>query len=350
MQDAPRLLKIVPHQTIGFYDLISSQQCILRGSKKNIVVTGSLPDEPPSRSTLVGRFYHEIMEFAVKVRSIEQLELDIENSVQKYSVEIQNYSHFNKAGSFSGWPEVNRAVRRAYDLHRSRGSSEHLDTLDGGPEKTLVSADKKFIGRPDYYVVTNTQAKIVELKSTAIRDSQGKTKDEYAKQVLFYAGLIFDNYNVTKVEANLESISGDSETFKVSRTDAQAARARDLGLLSQINQTIENAVRTSDLETPSDEACSYCGKRILCERFKAEQLKLRLQGTRNVIEGSVLDIKIGTPVRLTVQDENLGILIEVQLPSDTLFKDKGRFAFTELERTPSGFRASSLTQVYKLNE
>ncbi len=82
MEIIPSLKSFSLFRTISYYDYLAINECIFKAMKTNLSLNGDLPEEPPSRSILIGRFHHKIMEYIYACQTILELKKQIEIEIQ----------------------------------------------------------------------------------------------------------------------------------------------------------------------------------------------------------------------------------------------------------------------------
>lgn len=311
----PRLLKLDELLNVGFYDFYSSKNCIFKGCRKNSKFDGSMPIEFQNERTLVGLFYHDCMELGYKANSIEELKAEIEELIAQYQIKVSSNSNLRKMGSFSNWRDVNFASRRVCEVYRTRKNNE--DTVDIRSEDFLKSACGSFVGRLDQYKITSNIAKLLELKSSEIRDINGEIKNEYREQILFYSFLLFQNFEIQSVKAILESMSGDVIEFEISKSESKTYYEKCIKELTDMNIKIKNLKITDELEqitNSTKDNCTYCNKKIVCNSFKQKQLNLNLEGSSYVLHGNIIKIDKQALNADTIEffDVNLDKIIKIR--------------------------------------
>ena len=78
MERLPSIKSFSPFSTISYYDYLAINECIFKAMKKNLLLDGILPEEPPSRSIFIGRFHHKVMEEVYLCPTVSKLKQMIE--------------------------------------------------------------------------------------------------------------------------------------------------------------------------------------------------------------------------------------------------------------------------------
>jgi hypothetical protein len=278
---------------------------------------GSLPNPILTRAALVGRFYHRVMELAVVTRDEVELEALIETEIKLVQSEAIKWPHLRRAGTVSGWDEVNAAAAHAMRLCKAGKNAGSLATLRR-VEHTLRSQDGLLIGKPDRYTIVASNAFLEEYKSGAIRDDLGIAKARFLDQLRFYAVLIFDNHEVETVTGSIQSLTGDTFNTTLERADSIEFASRLATYVEDVNSRVRAGQTPSEFANTSGNACTYCSAHSICQRFKEEQDRIELEGEQYLCEGTAIDLISGGGEgvsRLTISDEYRKVSIPISLPA-----------------------------------
>lgn len=272
---------------VGFYNYLALKECILKGMNKNLSTSSPLPSDPPSKSALLGQFHHKVMELVSKCVTRTDLVEAIEVAISNLQLEVDHWPHL-KAGSVSGWDEVNYYAIAAQKSFLKKDPNNNVTVL--GSERTLYSFDKLLLGRPDHFTIADGNAKLKELKTSSLNDDENKIREEYVEQILFYSVLLFDNYKVSTVYASLESPRSEKYEREISKDQAESFRKIVTDKIYSANKLIKSAGNVDQLAKPSKAACETCQKKYICNPFKADQLNLNLEKDNYVLEGEIKTI------------------------------------------------------------
>jgi len=291
-------------------------QCVAKGWSDMLVLDGELPKPPPSRSLLVGRLHHRFMELAVTAYSAQELEAQIENEISALQKEVTRYPHLRRAGSVSGWMEINTSASLALRLLEMREGG-----ADGGAirvERDLESKDGVLFGRPDLFRIQGSHASLKEYKTGTIRDEKGKVRPAYLDQITLYAALIFDNYEVETVAASLDSLGGDRHETEISRKQAQELCERVRRVVTEVNDRARSAQSFAELGQTSQDGCNQCALQPICTSFKVAQDELALEGDQFLAEGTIESVGAhsgGALTNIRVHDEHRKTALSLSVPS-----------------------------------
>lgn len=288
MERVPRLIGMAEIKTITLSQWLALQKCPLMGLTSAMRLDGTLPEKPPTRATLVGLFHHRAMELAATARSDADLDAGIESEIKRLQSDVNKWTHLGRVGSVSGWDEVNATASLAARLVAERGVSARPALRE--VEQLLQSSDGLLAGKPDDVAVVGVQGFVTEHKSGAIRED-GRIRQPYLDQLLFYSALIFDNYKVHSVTGQLKSLGGDFFEMVVLPRDAQEFAAHVRTLVDSVNAKCRTENPFGSLTTPSADACSLCSARPVCATFKRDQDMLGLEGEEYLIEGALIRVK-----------------------------------------------------------
>jgi hypothetical protein len=285
----PRLIGMAEIKKITLSQWLALQKCQLMGLTSAMLLDGALPERPPTRATLVGRFHHRAMEHAATARNEADLDARIESEIKLLQSDVNRWTHLGRVGSVSGWDEVNAAASIAARLVAERSASAVPALRE--VEQMLHSSDGLMVGKPDDLSIVGAQGFVTEHKSGAIREEGGQIRRPYLDQILFYSALIFDNYDVHSVRGQLKSLGGDFFEIVVAPRDAQEFAARVRALVDIVNAQCRTENPFSSLTTPSADACGLCSARSVCATFKREQDLLGLEGEQYLIEGALTRVQ-----------------------------------------------------------
>lgn len=307
----PRVVSFEPFLNVGFYRLMSLRQCIFKAMSTNLSLICPLPEEPPTRATLVGRFHHRVMNFASYCTSVEELEFNIENQIVELQKEVDVYLTARRLGSVSGWPEVNRSATASLKWFGDRTPS--AQGIDVSSELELRSRSNLFTGRADYVRRMKKSAELIDFKSSSLVDAAGKPKKEYLDQLFFYSSLLFDQYELDEIYCTLRSLSAEAFSWTVSREEGARFLEVATNDLKIANRRVESAAVIEDLESPSTAACTYCNKKPICLGFQREQYNLGLLGADFVVSGRVESMKVDSGIQCGIEVREVGSLVKREL-------------------------------------
>ena len=326
----------------------SLAQCTAKGRVDVLILDGQLPETLPSRGTLVGRFHHRLMDLAVSTANLAQLEAETEHEIELLQHEVAKYSHLKRAGSVSGWREINKSASLAVRVLETRNQSSEEGRLR--VEKELKSKDGHLIGRPDLFRIHGTAATVWEYKTGAIREENGSVRADYMDQVTLYAALIFDNFSVEVVETSLESLDGDRHEVSIGRKTASTFLQNVANTLAATNEQARSVRRLTELASPSPDACSYCSLRALCTSFKGKQDELSLKGDQFLAEGTVGSITARSAdglMSVCLDDELRKMKIQLLLPASAATEMSAgcRYQLLNLHRRGTSLEWGHMSQV-----
>ena len=281
---------------VGFYDYLYIKECILKGMRNNISYNETFPLDPLTKPVLIGRFYHNSMENIYKQNSVADLQIAIEEEIKQIQAAVSESNNLKKYGSVSGWNEINKIATFALKEFKKRRSQSG----DSFPkiETKLFSKDKILIGKPDMFFVDDSKIILKEFKSSSIRMDNDEINSSYEEQLLFYSILLFDNYDSEKVVGTLETLSGDSFERTILRPEAEEMRFKVLNIINEANNRISTVRKVTELASPHLNSCIRCNKRIICERFKENQLILGDMKDKYVVDCEIKSFDKGPNEKL----------------------------------------------------
>ncbi len=349
MKITPILEDISKFDSVGFYDFYRAKRCILKGSRKNLVLSSELPNEPVNAQTLLGLFYHDAMELCGKVKSLDILKDSIESLITDYSAKSNSVPSLKKLGLFGNWRETNITARRVFDSFRRKSSDSHSKA---NAESLLQSLCGRFVGRPDLIVTSRKIANLIEFKSNDLRESSGHLKDEYREQLLFYAFLLYQNFEIHNVQSTIESVSGDKIEFEISLEAANQYYLESVERINQINELLKAASEKSNLKKISnvtEDNCQYCEKRVVCHAFLERQFDFQFESDAYIIQGKIQDkdTRALNADILKVLDENRGevVLIKCTKGVSANLEIGKKYTLYGIRRNNTGFELTAKSQV-----
>jgi RecB family exonuclease len=154
---------------------------------------------------------------------------------------------------------LRKAVGRVHDLLARAGPDAELIC-----EATLATGDGRLHGRPDLIVRGRDESWVVDFKSGAVLDSDGRTaRPSYIRQLQFYALLEADVGGRWPTRAFLVPLNGPIVEVPINQAEATA-------LGRQAQQAIDdyNAVAPAKQPAcPSPSACAHCPWTTICPEF-----------------------------------------------------------------------------------
>ena len=352
MSKQPILVSVEEFERFGFYDLYKAQACILSACKKNLVTSVPLIKQADSQSVIVGRFYHDAMDLSGSSSTIEELQRKLSKLVLNYEKNHKDFKNLKKFGPLRYWEEITDSKSCAVEKFLLHSSSKKGTSVE--PESEVNNRTKKLIGRVDYLLIRQSVAKIIELKSSSIRErDSGSIKHEYLKQIQYYAALTFSKYEIDELKIELRSLRGDVEYFDFSKKTASLLLREFEKTAEDINKTIRERNTFDDLTSPTGTNCRFCEKRIICGKFKERQTSLDLNFASLVVEGEVLEI-VGSihssPIRkLKINDLSIGKTVVVVIPrsSKNIFNVGDRILIENLRIEGDRFKWGDTSRVYE---
>jgi hypothetical protein len=317
MTVVPKVLGVSHLECVTCYQWLDLRRCELKGLGAALVLDGHLPEMPPTRSQLIGRFHHRLMELASSTDSLVALDRLIEDEISKLQATINASALLRRLGSVSGWHEVNQSATLARTVATSRVSDAGAFTA--AAEKELRSRNGMLVGRPDRFHVGNGAATIREYKTGRIRTDSGDPLPDHLEQLRFYSALVVDNFPVTKVVARVESLSGDSYEVDVGLCDIDSLIERVSTALAALNKRISQRPPLESFAMPGSEVCLSCRNQIICPAFKTCQNDIGLVGDQFLCEGVVTALApsgLGAVNVVTVLGGNGRVSVNLVVPAD----------------------------------
>jgi hypothetical protein len=342
-------LGIGQFRRVSYSELIDLQDCLLKGSKGRLTLSTPLPDSIPTRATIIGIFHHKAMEAATLGLAPDQLEEDLEQIIAAMQVTASAWQHLRRLGPIGNWDEINRSFTSAMRWSRERQANKSFDVVK--VEDTLASADGLLFGKPDRYAIVADRALLTEFKTSSLRDLDGNIRKEYLTQLMFYATLLFDNYPVSQVAAQLEAATGEDFSVVIGTHEVRQFATEVRSALADANERIAGARSPLDLASPNVEACNYCSLRVLCNSFASRQSELPLARGQLVLTATVKTVAVreesAGSIELDRGDRKFRLVVPSEVTSEV--QAGRRYAFANLDMAGSTFRWTDLTQVYSVD-
>jgi hypothetical protein len=275
------------------------------------------------------------MELAANALSPAELAKQLDGEIVGLQETVDQWPHLRRAGSVSGWDEVNRSASLARRIASRRGTMNTRGVKY--TEVELRSKDGRLVGRPDCFWIGSNEALLREYKSGPLHEPGGQLVRDHIDQLRFYSHLVFENFSVEHVVCYLESLIGDAHEMVIARKEASAFAAEVLKVVDHVNAQLLATKKASSLARPSKAACSGCDVRTACIAFKDRQDQLELTGAEFILEGVVKAISFHATAPMAdvvLTDEKRRVVNIVALP---LHKCEGisvgtSYAFLNLRR------------------
>jgi hypothetical protein len=323
-------------------------ECALKGVTKVLILDGPLPEQIPTRASLVGRFHHKALELAATVATADELQKRIEQEISLLQEAVSRWPHLRRLGSVSGWDDVNRSASLAERVAANRSGDIRARR---GIERELRSRNGALIGRPDYFSISGVAARLREYKTGAIRDSDGEPLVRYVRQLQFYSQLLVDNYGVQEISGSVESLNGDAFERVIGVEEAAEFSNHVLTTIATVNAELRDAPALGGFAHPAPDACECCDAQVICSVFKASDSLQTAGFEQFFVEGTVADVEAVTAASaklVTIADDNRSTAVRISVPIDAA---RGvvagrRFAFQYLRRHGGQLRWGAASRVF----
>jgi hypothetical protein len=221
--------------------------------------------------------------------------------------------------------------------------SSRRQGAEAGVEMLLRSKDRLVVGKPDYFRITDKCGYIREYKTGLLRDQDGQVKEEYRNQLLFYAALLYESFDLENVTATLESGRGEHYQVQIPKSLATDCMRRIRKEIAEANRRIAVASTASALATTSSDACSFCTKTVMCDAFKVAQASLALTDDRRIIEGELQRLDTENDKKAcvaTLRDRLSKGLLSLTVPAYLAsgLRVGHTYVFADLASAPNGVR------------
>ena len=292
---------IIDIDGIGFSKFWKLRRCMGSGLDYEVSKFLRIPKSPLSKYTLVGDFFHELMElnpFKIKNSEVDQV---IETIIEKYDLLVKKEPKLSGMKFFGDWDEVNKSCDYFYTQYdllintpRSKGSGSVFF------EETLYSSSRELKGKPDLIIKSNESIILIEYKSGAIRAEDGEVKGDFNAQVHFYSYLIKETSGKWPDKVFIKNLSGDECEVSISKDYAIKLTDEAKGIYQFIKSSIVDISDCFEKTTASADNCRYCRLRPVCKKFESNQFDLPDFDGRYSIAGEVKSLS-NNGQRVTVE-------------------------------------------------
>ncbi|MBK8204964.1 MAG: PD-(D/E)XK nuclease family protein [Bdellovibrionales bacterium] len=252
----------------GFYDIEKLRACILSGASSLLSYGKWLPQELQTRPIIVGKFYHDLMDLTFGMESSDPYEAMLA-VLEKYRKIIMQDPNLKWMGDPCSWREINDAANSFL-----KGP---LKVRLGQPETTkriknkLYSKSRLLIGSPDYLLVSDKKADLWEFKSSRIY-TDGQLIQKHNRQVLYYAYLTYENFDVDIIHSRIIGLSGEESSLAITRELAKDFGAKCEELVKSALSLIDENRSKEAYANPGYPQCNECGVRAICYPFRSIQM------------------------------------------------------------------------------
>jgi len=350
MNKLPQIEGISNLQKVSFYQLLSLQECVLKGVRSNLRLTACLPEVIPTKALIVGRFHHKAMELARTCLTLSELREALETEIVTLEKNVAQHQSVLARGRVSGWNEINDSFVVALEVFRRRGGG-NLTGKAVAVEKSLSSTDGLFSGKPDLYVTEGDRATIIEYKTPRLRNESGVIRAEYVDQLKFYAALLYENYDLTTVRGCLESPIDAAWQVEISIAEARSYLDAARQLVASVNRSISSIANIFALASPSVDSCATCDLRPVCNPFLNMQSALGFPDKEIYIDGVLVELAIEVNKKAAKAKFALGekASLAVLLPQSVYeeLRYGGRYLLTALHASGAGSEWSARSQIFQ---
>ncbi|MBP7863911.1 PD-(D/E)XK nuclease family protein [bacterium] len=269
MNDAIKELLPLPLPALSFWRYIKLKHCLASGAKYSPSDRVKQLRPNMSRSLVLGKFFHELMEAFHSLLKEEQLSKEklrtcFKLVVKRFEDESKQAHGAVNPVNLGNWPEVTdlyRKLSRLLDEHISRSVKRSWQTYT---EETLFSGDKLLSGQLDAYFLDGEEAEVVDYKSGLVGDGE-LPREDYVNQLYFYAYLISETYGfyprkLLLIDKNLESVEIHGSP---ALSDALATDMKNT--LAIYNAQVNSFGKVT--KTPSSHACVHCELKMSCDSY-----------------------------------------------------------------------------------
>ncbi|MEO7329753.1 MAG: PD-(D/E)XK nuclease family protein [Minicystis sp.] len=268
MTSADDPLKTLP--SLSFSRYLRLKRCLLSGAAltQNGAWRGMRP--PRVRAQVLGDIFHEVMAGINSLPSTSLSQGDFRTQfnavVSQTHAKIASSPSSRHLGDPSHWPELVDLYRRLADVVEMRRTLEWGVGISTHAERKLTSRDGLLWGQVDAYFMSPEGIDLVDYKSGAILEDD-EPKRDYGDQLYFYAYLIHDIYEY--YPRSLSLVGRDGGTVQVPPSPARSlALANDVrATLARYNDLVSRARPLEELANPSSEACLFCDRKAICNKF-----------------------------------------------------------------------------------
>ncbi len=354
MVQAPELESFKLQGRLSFSQLRCAERCLFSGiPARNLRTTSPWPIEKLGRAQLIGMVYHSVLEDIAKSSddiTPDQFSIILDHQIEKHSAK----SVFSKF-EIGQWPEIGGLYRTLSERVIRKASSE--GTQQGIAvfiEKEFNSTDGQLTGRIDHLVLRGDQPwMLTEFKSSKCMQGDALRQD-YVRQLHFYAGLLRDNFGRSPSTLRLISPQDGSFEFACSNSllEEVAYHARVIFDLMRFRLGGRGDWKAS--LKPGSASCQSCSKRLVCPAFRSLQGAVVLDGPVHIVWGRIKRIVSGDRLGRIELDIQAGSLpsglssildFESRHYSDFPIQDGTRVVITDLYSSAGAIRMTPTSQI-----
>lgn len=354
MVQAPELETFQLQGRLSFSQLRCAERCLFSGiPARNLRTTCPWPIERLGRAQLIGMVYHSVIEDIAKSSddiTADRFSIILDRQIEKYAAR----SVFSKF-EIRQWPEIGglyrtlseRVIRRAPSEGKQRGLAVLI-------EKEFNSTDGQLTGRIDHLVLRADQPwMLTEFKSAKCVQG-GALRQDYIRQLHFYAGLLRDNFG--RFPSTLRLISPQDGSFEFpcsnSLLEEVGYHARVIFDLMRFRLGGRGDWKAS--LKPGSASCQSCSKRLVCPAFRSLQGTVVFDGPAHLVWGRIRRVVSGDGLGRIELDIEAGSLpsglssvldFEPRHYSDFPIQDGTSVVITDLYASTGAIRMTPTSQI-----
>lgn len=304
-------MKFLKQPKLGFYELEKAKKCALSAFQEYLGIGKHLPRELPTRPILVGLFFHTLMEKDTsQLDGNEDYDFCIDQ-VRNLETMVLDNPRLRWMGTPSTWKEINSAANAFLSQEGTYSDRQKSRRITN----KLTSKSGVLVGRPDYLRISGNEADIREYKSAHIY-AEGTTTEKHVRQILYYAYLIFQNFEVERVKGRIIGLAGHESPREILRQEANNVGSQYEEIVQSIASRVDATSALGELASPGSPQCIECSIRSECPAFLKIQFSDEAFNNFRVIRGNLDKVSLnGHNIVLGIDDAevvirpNIGISI-----------------------------------------
>lgn len=207
--------------------------------------------------------------------------------------EVMNSPYERHFGTADRWRNIAMQRARLKRLARTLWEAQQQSGLISAVERRYQAFDGRLIGIADVVRETPDGLIIEDYKTGTIIEVDEETgtstlMTSYREQMLLYAAMHHNVYDIWPVRGKLIPLDGDSIDVPIDSTEATQLVINILHLADQTNKQITDGIALEQLGKPGIETCQYCSYQVKCPAFW-RFINNNLSWKNHAIEGVILE-------------------------------------------------------------
>lgn len=223
----------------------------------------------------LGIAFHSLMEKARRRLGGPALVAAWNEIVEQFVQQAGRHQFDRRFASTAHWPNYYLAEERAVSAATELAARSSPPTGAGpasrqpptsGTETRLVARSGRLVGRPDRFnkhAITDFKSNLPD-QTTAIGSEIFRRN---RRQVQIYAAIVAEAAGFWPKKGILAAASGEMIEFDLDPTECDAEADRAVHDLETWNRRLASARQSTDIASPSTQACQNCQFQLLCPAF-----------------------------------------------------------------------------------